>query len=763
MDAGMLGTGLAAAAALAASGWAVLAQRGAGAARARADASEQALRAVEVALAPLGAVSFVWEAGPGRGLDGAAVAGRIADRRTLAGRLDLPFEADTGKLLAALDTRSAGGLKNAVDALRRDGAGFRLTARGLVLQGAPAGDRAVLTVTPETDGAAAAVGADQAPVPMWRTDSAGRLTGANAAYAMAVEATDPADAVARDLALDAQTVVDCARAAAGETVVATRAMPVEGALRTLRLIMFPQDGGARGLAFDITDEAGAAEALTRQMQSNAETLSLMTDAVAVFGPDRRLVLRNAAFERLWDLDAAWCDEGPTQGEWLDRLRERARLPHQADFAGFKAAELGLFQQADAIPDALWTLPDGRTLRVARLRQPSGGLLVLFEDITDGLSLQARYTQLIEVQRATLDALSDSVAVFGLDGRLKLFNRAFAAAWRLERDRLDQGPTIEDLRVACSELVSDEGFWADLAARVGDTDPARRREASGEVERLDKAHLRWVARPLPDGAMLLAFTDVTAARNMESALRDRAIAYQAADVIKTEFVRNVSYQLRTPLTTIQGYGDLLASGAAGALDDRQVRQVAAIRRATEQLHEMIDNILDLALIDAGKMELDLGDVHVGELLADTAAMARSQVADAAVSLDVRAEPGVVIRADAKRVRQMLFTVTTHAMGRVAGGGAVTFEARTNQDEAVMSVTDTGPTLSAERQIHAFDGFSSDDRRGSGVGLALVRKFCEMHGGWAGLRSPPSGGLTIECHLPLVASPKHAQPELNLEPA
>jgi signal transduction histidine kinase len=763
VDAGMLGTGLAAAAALAASGWAVLAQRGAAAARARASEAEMAMRALEAGLAPLGAVTFGWDAGPGHGLGGAAVVGRSPDRHALAARLDLPFDADAAALLAALDARTAGALGPAVDALRREGAAFRLSCRDLALIGGPAGDRAAVTVVPDVEHAAPRVAADDAPVPIWRTDAAGRLTAANAAYAVAVEAADPADAIARDLALDAQAVADCARAATGATLIATRAMPVEGALRTLRLIMFPHDGGARGIAFDITDEAGAAEALASQMQSNAETLSLMTDAVAVFGPDRRLVLRNAAFERLWDLDAAWCDEGPTQGEWLDRLRERARLPHQADFAGFKAAELALFQQADAIPDALWTLPDGRTLRVARLRQPSGGLLVLFEDITDGLSLQARYTQLIEVQRATLDALSDSVAVFGLDGRLKLSNRAFAASWRLERDRLEAGPTIEDLRLACAELVADEAFWADLAARIGDTDPARRREASGDVDRLDGAHLRWVARPLPDGAMLLAFTDVTAVRKVESALRDRAVAYQAADVIKTEFVRNVSYQLRTPLTTIQGYGDLLASGAAGALDDRQARQVAAIRRATEQLHEMIDNILDLALIDAGKMELDLGDVHVGDLLTDTAAMARSQVSDAGVSLDVRAEPGVVIRADAKRVRQMLFTVTTHAMGRVAGGGAVTFEARTFQGEAILSITDTGPTLSPERQIHAFDGFSSDDRRGSGVGLALVRKFCEMHGGWAGLRTPPAGGLTIECHLPLEASPRHARPELNLEPA
>ena len=763
MEAGVLGSGLAAAAALAATGWAVLAHRSAGAARARADAAQTALRAAEVGLAPLGAISFVWDAAPGRGFAGAAVAGRPTDRRTLAAHLDLAFEADADALLSTLDARSGGALGPAVDALRRDGTGFQLTTRGVSLTGAPAGDRAAITVVPALETAVPRAAADEAPVPVWRTDAAGRLTAANPAYAVAVEATDPADAVARDLALDAQTVADCVRAAAGETVVATRAMPVEGALRTLRLIMFPHDGGARGMAFDITDEAGAAEALASQMQSNAETLSLMTDAVAVFGPDRRLVLRNAAFERLWDLDAAWCDEGPTQGEWLDRLRERARLPHQADFTGFKAAELGLFQQADAIPDALWTLPDGRTLRVARLRQPSGGLLVLFEDITDGLSLQARYTQLIEVQRATLDALSDSVAVFGLDGRLKLSNRAFAASWRLERDRLDAGPGVEELRIACADLVSDEGFWADLAARIGDTDPARRREASGEVERLDGAHLRWVARPLPDGAMLLAFTDITAARKVESALRDRAVAFQAADVIKTEFVRNVSYQLRTPLTTIQGYGDLLASGAAGALDDRQARQVAAIRRATEQLHEMIDNILDLALIDAGKMELDLGDVRVGELLADTAAMARSQVADAGVSLEVRVEPDFIIRADAKRVRQMLFTIASHAMGRVAGGGSVVLEARTFQDNAILSVTDNGPPLPAERQIHIFDGFSTDDRRGSGVGLALVRSFCHMHGGWPGLRAPPAGGLTIECHLPLVASPKYAPPELNLEPA
>src|SRR5690606_15536809 len=105
---------------------------------------------------------------------------------------------------------------------------------------------------------------------------------------------------------------------------------------------------------------------------------------------------------------AWLLERPSHAEILDRLRQRRRLPETADYAGWKGAELARYEALGPQPDDLWTLPDGRTLRVVRQPHPLGGLLLLFSDMTDELKLKAQFNALIQVQQATLDKLSDAV-------------------------------------------------------------------------------------------------------------------------------------------------------------------------------------------------------------------------------------------------------------------------------------------------------------------------------------------------------------------
>ena len=126
-------------------------------------------------------------------------------------------------------------------------------------------------------------------------------------------------------------------------------------------------------------------------------------------------------------------------------------------------------------------------------------------------------------------------------------------------------------------------------------------------------LTWLSKPLPDGATLIAWNDVTSARRAEAALIERAEALEEADRMKSEFVGHVSYQLRTPLTTISGYADFLQNGGAGEMNDKQSEYVFAIQSASEDLAKIIDDILDIAAIEANVLDLDLGDVDIYDLL------------------------------------------------------------------------------------------------------------------------------------------------------
>jgi signal transduction histidine kinase len=597
--------------------------------------------------------------------------------------------------------------------------------------------------------------------PAWIAAADGSPVWVNRAWLKAVDAADLDDAAARGIAFDRGADALASEAAnLGQRREALRWATVAGQRRAFRLAAQPLEGGGVGVwTDDVTDLEETREALKRNVEAHDETLNHIAEAVAIFGEGKRLIFHNAAFAELWGLEPAWLAERPTHGEVLDRLRQRRRLPETADYAKWKAAELARYESLGPAADDLWSTPDGRTLKVVRQPHPMGGLLLLFSDITGELRLKAQYNALIEVQQATLDKLSDAVAVFGSDGRLRLSNEAFARFWGISTAALEAAGDFEGVAELCVPKLHDRSFWRELKGRVADTDPAARAPMAGETKTADSRIVAYQSRPLPDGATLIAFTDVTDARKLESALVAREAALAEAERLKRDFVGNVSYELRTPLTTIIGYSELLEH-SGDILSERGKQHAAAVKAAATQLARSIDDVLDMAQIDAGEMALDLADVRVNDLLINVAARWNDRASGAGVSIVT--EPGEVglIRGDAKRLAQVLDHLMENALSQTPSGGAVTLAARKALGEVQLTVTDTGRGIPFHVQAHIFDRFIGRERGGPGLGLALVKALTELHGGWVALESEPGAGATFTCHLPEEAQAAAAQPELGL---
>ena len=602
---------------------------------------------------------------------------------------------------------------------------------------------------------------DRQSSPGWIARPEGSLLWANRAWIEAVEAASMEDAIARKLALGkgVDALVTEAIQAGGRQKSLCWAT-VKGQRRAFRIIAGPLAGGlVCALAVDVTEAEDTREAFKRHVAAHDETLNRLADAVAIFGATRRLSFHNTAFAELWGLEPAWLGERPAHGEILDRLRQARRLPETDDYAKWKATELAHYEDLGSTPDALWTLPDGRTLRVVRQPHPFGGLLVLFSDVTGELKLRAQYNALIQVQQATLDKLNDAVAVFGSDSRLRLHNEAFERFWNVNAGQLAAAVDFESVAELCLPRLHDQQFWGDLKARVGDPDPQARVAISGETRTSDKRIVAYQSRPLPDGATLIAFTDVTDTRDLEKALADRSAALTEAERLKRDFVGNVSYELRTPLTTIIGYAELL-DHAGSELSERARSHVLSVRQAASQLARSIDDVLDVAQIDADEMALDLGDVDLGELLEEAGGRWRKTAEEAEVLIEVRCEPDAgLIRADQRRLGQVLDHLIENAIRQSPPGGVVTLSARRAQSEAQVQVSDTGRGIPFHVQAHIFDRFVGRDRGGPGLGLALVKALVELHGGWVDLESEPGKGATFTCHLPEVAQASAGQPELQ----
>jgi signal transduction histidine kinase len=622
---------------------------------------------------------------------------------------------------------------------------------------AAAGEDAGLPTAPRF---AAFLNARQSPA--WIAAADGSPVWVNGAWLKAVDAASLDEAAKRGAHFDRGADAVASEAAnLGQKRETIRWVTVAGKRRAFNVTAQPLEGGGVGVwTEDVTDQEELRDLLQRNVKAHDETLNHIADAVAVFSQGKKLIFHNTAFAELWGLEPAWLAEQPSHSEVLDRLRQRRRLPETADYGKWKAAELNRYEQLAAGPDEMWSLPAGRTLKVVRQPHPMGGLLLLFSDITDELNLTTQYNALIQVQQATLDKLSDAVTVFGSDGRLRLHNEAFGKFWNITPTQIEAAGDFEGVVELCVPKLHDLNFWRELKGRVADPDPVARAPTTGEVRTSDDRIVVYQSRPLPDGATLIAFTDVTDARKLEGALAAKETALADTERLKRDFVGNVSYELRTPLTTIIGYSELLERSGE-ALSERGRSHAAAVKSAATQLARSIDDVLDMAQIDADEMALDLEDVRVTDLLEGAAARWATQAEAANVKIVVEdpADLGL-IRGDARRLAQILEHLVENALGQTPAGGVVTVAARKALGEIQLQVSDTGRGIPFHVQAHIFDRFIGRERGGPGLGLALVKALTELHGGWVALESEPGAGATFTCHLPEDAQPQAAQPELRL---
>ncbi|RBP08681.1 signal transduction histidine kinase [Roseiarcus fermentans] len=674
-----------------------------------------------------------------------------------------------------LEPGAAARVEEATTRLLRRGEAFSLSAatprgRHLDIVGRPVSGSAVVRVrdvcgdrleairlrekVAETESVVAAErrALEEAGVLAWGRDAEGRMLWCNAPYARAVEAPDEIAAVDQGADLFDPGVRREAAAALRQSGVWRRrvAAVVGGQRRTFEVAEVGVPQGSAGVAYDVSEAAALRAEMERNEEDYARTIDRLSTGVAIFDKSKRLTFHNAAYSQMWSLEPAFLDTHPTDGEILDRLRTTRRLPEQVDFRDWKAKLMEAYQALEP-SEFVWYLPDGRALRVVTSPNPKGGVTYLFDDATQSYALASQVTALTHVQGETLDALKEGVAVFGADGRMKLFNPVFAEVWRIDPARLSDHPHVDAIAGGFRALCRDPAQWDELRGMVVGLHEHRATLAA-RLERIDDLTFDCAALPLPDGATLLTFLDVTASANVERALTERNEALVAAERLRNDFVNHVSYELRTPLTNIIGFTQLLAAGGVGPLNPKQLEYAGFITNSSHALLAIIDDILDLASIDAGALELRLEPVDVADAMRAAAAGVQDRLDEASIELRMVTTDGVgAFTADGRRVRQALFNLLSNAINYSEPGQTVTLAAMRRMDEIVFKVSDRGrgiPPEMIERVFHRFETFPNGSRhRGPGLGLSIVKALVELHGGRVLIDTAPNEGTTVTCIFPV----------------
>ncbi|NMD07980.1 MAG: PAS domain-containing protein [Phyllobacteriaceae bacterium] len=674
-----------------------------------------------------------------------------------------------------LERDSSSSLGDALRALRESGRAFNIgikTLKGELLEadGRAAGGLATLRIRPlvgdrrqmtELSFDASKLGKqverlsailDAAPFPAWIHGKDGVLLWANQSYVAAVDALT-FEGAQKATSLAKSSAIDTSRADVAKKLLGRVHAVQQGNRRAYNIHEMQIDGGVAGFAIDVTALEKAEKELDRHIKAHTSTLDKLNTAIAIFGPDQRLRFFNQAYVKLWGLDPKWLEGQPLNGEILDRLRSNRLLPEQANYREWKTKQLSSFTTLDVRED-YWYLPDGRSVMVICEQHPFGGVTYLYENMTKEYQLESRVNELFDTQRETLDNLAEAVALFGSDGRLRLANPSFHRLWQVGAKST---PHVDELTRVPGLEADARAVWSDIRYGITGLDGARK-VVDGRFRHGD-LFLSFRAVPLPDGHALLTFADVTDSVRAEQALRDRTEALEAADQLKTTFLSSVSYEIRTPLTSVAGFAEALDAGIAGALTAKQREYVLDIRRSAGDLTTIIDAIIDLSAIDAGAMELKLASIDVATLLenATTRVLPALERRNQTISIEVAANVPE-IKGDGARLEQVLGHLLSNAIGFSTPGAQITMGARRAKDMVQIWVADTGRGMDSEFQGKAFDRFqskpSAGSHRGPGLGLSLVKSFTELHGGKVSLVSKLDHGTTVVCSLPIDGPPRKA---------
>src|SRR6185312_893671 len=249
--------------------------------------------------------------------------------------------------------------------------------------------------------------------------------------------------------------------------------------------------------------------------------------------------------------------------------------------------------------------------------------------------------------------------------------------------------------------------------------------------------------------------VTKQVHAEASLRDAKEAAEAANIAKSQFLANMSHELRTPLNAIIGFSEALGLGMMGPLEPRQAEYAQLIHQSGEHLHNVINDILDLAKVDAGKFELheERGVEPRGVIDACVTLMKSNAVAGGLRLSTEIADDLPALLADSTRLKQILLNLLSNAIKFTKSGGTVTAAARHSDDGGIaFLVCDTGPGMTADEIVIALEPFgqieANDTRRyeGTGLGLPLARRLAELHGGSLEIVSEKGRGTSVIVTLP-----------------
>lgn len=534
---------------------------------------------------------------------------------------------------------------------------------------------------------------DELPIPVWGRNSDLKISYCNKKYAESVGQVrekilmNNIPLIAGTLFGQGHSLAENARKCRRDQSIAQFAV-INGARRKLMVTeKHTKRNTFVGFSQDITDEDEISLNFERMVKANYEVLENLSTAIAIFGENMRLVFFNTAYQKLMKLEMVWLHAKPTYAEVLDECRNNRQMTEYADFQAYKKAEISMFTSLTGPAQELIHLPNGKTLRRLVAPYPLGGLLFVFEDVTDSLMLQRKNNTLLAVHKETIDHLHEGIMVYGSNNRVKILNNSLLKVWNIEERNIEElkGKHISEILEDLKDKIDFGGDWSEFKENAISS-LTDRSPKTGRLVRKDDSVVLFSYTPLPDGAHMLSFIDITDTYMVEKAVMERNLALKEAHQLRYEFVSAISTELKDPITNLIGFTELLEHEYYGDLNQKQKEYCRYILDSSSQLYQLINSLLEMVLIDVGPAaNLDISTFVLKDAIDEVVAVLEKRAENKSVRLETHFQnPALKMNGDRKRIKQFLFNIMINAIQASPVDGIVSIRTVVDDDSNVKII-------------------------------------------------------------------------------
>ncbi len=463
---------------------------------------------------------------------------------------------------------------------------------------------------------------DNLPIYIWQKNKDLKLTYCNKPYADALESTKES-AIKNNLRLIPQSknsvYIDHSLYLTKPKKL-TEHIIINGSRRLISIEETPFLGKEKstGIAIDITEREELEKSYKNYKKQTEDTLNNISVPVAVFDENSILIFANEALINLFSIEKLDISENCKFADIIDYILSNNSLLMTEDIAKYKEITKDLFQTIIEPYHTNLQLANGKIFNVNITPNQAGGLIFVFEDVSDRITLERKLNSISSIQGEILNYLSEGVVVFGSDNKIKIANQFLAKLLQLPENQDFKELHISDYFKSAKNIFGSKEefeFWiSKLINKI-----AKRSEFSETLNLQSGQFIKYEYIPLPEGFNLIRFSEITDSINLEKVQNEKTELLNQIDETKSSLISNISREIKSPLQTASGFAEVLYNKYFGELNEKQLGYCRGIIESIETLINISDSVINLANLESGILKLKYEETDLSKFineLADT---------------------------------------------------------------------------------------------------------------------------------------------------